>query len=44
MGSLTVVYDTNVLISGIGWSGRPWGCLQLALIRDVEMVTSEEAL
>lgn len=44
MGPLSVVYDTNVIISGIGWGGKPWECLLLAFIRDVEMVTSEEAL
>lgn len=44
MGSLAVVFDTNVLVSGIGWGGKPWECLLLAFIRDVEMVTSEAAL
>lgn len=44
MGSLRVVYDTNVLVSAIGWGGKPWNALLLAFLRDVEMVTSEGAL
>lgn len=28
--SLRVVFDTNVLFSAIGWSGKPRECLQLA--------------
>lgn len=44
MGSLAVVFDTNVLVSGIGFGGKPWECLLLAFIRDVEMVSSEDAL
>lgn len=44
MGSLSVVYDTNVIISAIGWGGKPWECLLLSFIHDVEMVTSKKAL
>lgn len=44
MGSVAVVYDTNVVVSGIGWGGPPWECLLVAFIPDVEMVTSEAAL
>lgn len=44
MGSLAVVYDTNVLVSGIGFYGKPWESLLLAFVGDVEMVTSAEAL
>ncbi|HGJ66184.1 TPA: putative toxin-antitoxin system toxin component, PIN family [bacterium] len=28
--SLTVVFDTNILLSGIGWGGKPYQCLELA--------------
>lgn len=28
--SLRVVFDTNVLFSAVGWSGKPRECLQLA--------------
>ena len=24
------VYDTNILLSGIGWRGSPYRCLELA--------------
>lgn len=44
MGPIRVVYDTNVLVSAIGFYGKPWQCLLLAFVGDVEMVTSEAAL
>lgn len=44
MGSISVVYDTNVLVSGIGFGGKPWRCLLLSFVGGVEMVTSEQAL
>ncbi|MFB6228592.1 MAG: putative toxin-antitoxin system toxin component, PIN family [Halobacteriales archaeon] len=44
MGTLRVVYDTNVLVSALGWGGTPWEALLPAFIRDVEMVTSDAAL
>ncbi|MEF8825959.1 MAG: hypothetical protein V5A27_06420 [Halapricum sp.] len=44
MGSIAVVFETNVLVSGIGWGGKPWESLLFAYIRDVEIVTSEDAL
>ena len=44
MGSLRVVFDTNVLVSAIGFGGKPWNCLVLAFIGDVEMVTADAAI
>jgi len=44
MGTVAVVYDTNVLVSGIGFGGKPWDCLLLSFVGDAEMVTSEPAL
>lgn len=29
MGQVAVVFDTNVLVSGIGFGGKPWQCLLL---------------
>ena len=39
-----VVYDTNVLISGIGWKGPPHRCLELARQDKVEGLTCQEIL
>lgn len=44
MGSLRVVYDTNVLVSAIGFGGNPWRCLLAAFVGNVEMLASEETL
>lgn len=44
MGSLGVVYDTNVLVSAIGFGGKPWESLVLSFVGDVEMVTAEAAI
>ena len=44
MGSIRVVFDTNVLVSAIGFGGKPWECLVRALVGDIEMVTAEGAL
>lgn len=44
MGSLRVVFDTNVLVSAIGFGGTPWDCLVVALVGDVEMVTADAAI
>jgi len=44
MGSLRVVFDTNVLISGIGFGGKPWQCLVEVFVGDVELLTSEAAI
>ena len=37
-----VVYDTNILISGMIWGGTPYDCLALAEENKVEGVTCSE--
>jgi len=44
MGTLRVVFDTNVLVSAIGFGGKPWECLVVAFVGDVEMITAPAAL
>lgn len=44
MGSLTVVLDTNTIISAIGWGGKPWECLRLCLQDDVDFVGSDDTI
>ena len=44
MGSLRVIFDTNVLVSAIGFGGKPWDCLVVAFVDDVEMVTADAAV
>lgn len=39
-----VVYDTNILLSGIGWGGKPGRCLQLARQGSVKGLTCTEIL
>ena len=39
-----VVYDTNVLISGMVWGGIPYDCIELAQQENVEGVTCDEIL
>ena len=39
-----VVYDTNVLISGMIWGGVPYDCIALAQRNKVEAVTCSEIL
>lgn len=39
-----VVYDTNVLISGMIWGGVPYDCIELAQRNRVEAVTCSEIL
>ena len=39
-----VVFDTNILISGIGWRGAPYHCLELAINGKVEGITWSELL
>ncbi len=39
-----VVYDTNILLSGIGWGGNPARCLELARQGKVEGLTCAEIL
>lgn len=44
MGSPTVVFDTNVLVSGFGFGGKPDECFSLALSGEVEMVLTTDIL
>ena len=37
-----VVFDTNILVSGTGWRGNPYRCLELARAGIVEGVTCKE--
>lgn len=39
-----VVYDTNILISGMVWGGIPYECIKLAMIDKVGGVTCTEIL
>lgn len=39
-----VVFDTNVLFSGLGWRGTPYRCLELARAGLVEGLTCREVL
>lgn len=39
-----VVYDTNILISGMIWGGAPYDCIALAQENKVEGVTCSEIL
>ena len=39
-----VVYDTNILISGMIWGGTPYDCIALAQRNTVEAVTCPEIL
>jgi putative PIN family toxin of toxin-antitoxin system len=39
-----VVFDTNVLLSAIGWKGNPFQCLELARAGTIEVVTCPEIL
>ncbi len=38
------VYDTNILLSGIGWRGNPYRCLELARQGSVQGLTCSEIL
>jgi putative PIN family toxin of toxin-antitoxin system len=38
------IFDTNILLSGVGWRGRPYRCLELARAGLVEGVTCRELL
>ncbi len=38
------VYDTNILLSGVGWRGSPHRCLELARQGSVEGLTCSEIL
>ena len=39
-----VVFDTNILFSGIGWQGSPYICLQMAREGSINSVTCLEIL
>lgn len=39
-----VVFDTNVLLSGIVFRGVPYQCLELARLHNIEAVTCQEIL
>ena len=39
-----VVYDTNILISGMVWGGTPYDCIKLAITEHVEGVTCAEII
>jgi putative PIN family toxin of toxin-antitoxin system len=41
---MKVVFDTNILLSGIGWNGKPYTCIELARNGVVEGVTCRELL
>jgi putative PIN family toxin of toxin-antitoxin system len=41
---LLVVFDTNVLFSGLGWQGSPYFCLQMARAGNIKSVTCLEIL
>ena len=41
---VVAVFDTNVLLSAIGWKGNPFRCLELARAGTVEVVTCQELL
>ncbi len=41
---MKVVFDTNILISGIGWSGRERRLLLLAALDRYELVISNKIL
>ena len=39
-----VVYDTNILISGMVWGGVPYDCIKLAMTDSVEGLTCAEII
>ena len=39
-----VVYDTNILISGMVWGGVPYDCIKLAMTDSVEGLTCTEII
>ncbi len=44
MNRFAVVFDTNILFSGLGWQGSPYHCLQLARAEKVRSITCLEIL
>ena len=41
---IKVVFDTNILLSGIGWKGKPYTCIELTRNGVIEGVTCRELL
>jgi putative PIN family toxin of toxin-antitoxin system len=41
---LVVVFDTNILISAVGWRGNPYRCVELARAGIIEGITCYELL
>ena len=41
---LVAVLDTNVLLSGVGWKGKPYQCLKLARAGTIDAVACPEIL
>lgn len=39
-----ITFDTNILLSGVGWRGNPYRCLELARAGIIEGVTCKELL
>jgi len=39
-----VVFDTNVLFSAVGWTGKPYECIELARAGEITAVTCAELL
>ncbi|MBR8837041.1 MAG: putative toxin-antitoxin system toxin component, PIN family [Stigonema ocellatum SAG 48.90 = DSM 106950] len=44
MNNYVVVFDTNILFSGLGWRGSPFRCLELAREGQVISITCQEIL
>ena len=44
MPSIAATFDTNILLSGVGWRGNPYRCLESARAGIVEGVTCKEWL
>jgi len=42
--SPVVVFDTNILVSAVGWKGKPYRCLELARSGKIDGVTCPELL
>jgi putative PIN family toxin of toxin-antitoxin system len=42
--SIVATFDTNILLSGVGWRGNPYRCLESARASIVEGVTCKELL
>jgi putative PIN family toxin of toxin-antitoxin system len=44
MGEITVVFDTNIFVSALGWNQNPEQCLLYGLRGDIEMIVSPDTL